>query len=94
MTLVGLRGNEFGRPLSARQLEILTLYAAADSEKEVAARLDLSLQTVKNTLTAAYDRLGVTSRMGAFRRMGWVRVGGLTAPGHVHVLVCYCGYRT
>jgi ATP/maltotriose-dependent transcriptional regulator MalT len=48
--------------LSARELEIARLAAAGVPNKEIAARLHLSLHTVQNRLHAAYERLGVQGR--------------------------------
>jgi DNA-binding CsgD family transcriptional regulator len=48
--------------LTARELEIARLAAAGVSNKEIAARLFLSLHTVQNKLHAAYEKLGVDGR--------------------------------
>jgi DNA-binding CsgD family transcriptional regulator len=48
--------------LTARELEIARLAAAGVANKEIAARLYLSLHTVQNKLHAAYEKLGVEGR--------------------------------
>ena len=48
--------------LSARKLEIARLAAAGVPNKEIAARLYLSLHTVQNKLHSAYEKLGVQGR--------------------------------
>jgi DNA-binding CsgD family transcriptional regulator len=48
--------------LSARELEIARLAAAGIPNKEIAARLYLSVRTVENKLHTAYEKLGVDGR--------------------------------
>jgi DNA-binding CsgD family transcriptional regulator len=48
--------------LSARELEIARLAAAGVANKEIAARLYLSVRTVENKLHASYEKLGVDRR--------------------------------
>jgi DNA-binding CsgD family transcriptional regulator len=48
--------------LTARELEIARLAGAGVANKEIAARLGLSLHTVQNKLHAAYEKLGVSGR--------------------------------
>jgi DNA-binding CsgD family transcriptional regulator len=48
--------------LTARELEIARLAGAGVANKEIAARLGLSLHTVQNKLHAAYEKLGVAGR--------------------------------
>lgn len=55
--------------LTARQLEALELLAEGLSNKEIGERLSRSAQTVKNHLTTAYRRIGVSGRTEAVR---WV----------------------
>jgi len=50
--------------LSARELEIARLAAGGVSNREIAARLHLSLHTVENRLHAVYEKLGVAGRAG------------------------------
>jgi DNA-binding CsgD family transcriptional regulator len=50
--------------LTTRELEIARLAAAGVPNKEIAARLYLSLHTVQNKLHSAYEKLGVEGRSG------------------------------
>ena len=52
-------------PLTARELEILALLAAGDSNKVIAARLSISIHTVKFHISAILAKLGVSSRTEA-----------------------------
>jgi NarL family two-component system response regulator LiaR len=56
---------ESGEKITARELEILRLLAKGASNKEIAARLNLSLRTVKSYLVNLFLKLNVTSRMEA-----------------------------
>lgn len=47
--------------LTPRQTVILALVASGHKQREIARRLDVSLQTVKNLLRDAYTRLGARS---------------------------------
>jgi len=51
--------------LTAREREILDLVASGASNPDIAARLFISEKTVRNHLTAIFDKLGVTSRSQA-----------------------------
>jgi DNA-binding NarL/FixJ family response regulator len=51
--------------LSDRQREVLALLSAGHSNPEIAARLHISLNTVKFHVRVIYDRLGVHSRVAA-----------------------------
>jgi LuxR family maltose regulon positive regulatory protein len=48
--------------LSARELEVLRLIAAGDSNKLIARAFDLSPHTVKRHVANILDKLGVQSR--------------------------------
>ncbi|MEJ5197794.1 MAG: response regulator transcription factor [Anaerolineae bacterium] len=54
-----------GPRLSPREREILALVAAGASNREIADQLALSQQTVKNYLSAAYEKLGTHNRTEA-----------------------------
>ena len=56
--------------LTARELEIARLAAAGVPNKEIAARLGLSLHTVQNKLHAAYEKLGVAGRSDLAQALG------------------------
>ncbi|WP_284619180.1 LuxR C-terminal-related transcriptional regulator [Aquabacterium humicola] len=55
-------------PMSARELEVLALIAAGDSNKLIARRLDLSPHTVKRHVANILGKLGVGSRGQAAAR--------------------------
>ena len=50
--------------LSARELEVSTLFASGLQAKEIARMSDVSTSTVRNQLIASYRALGVTDRKG------------------------------
>ena len=50
-------------PLTRRQYRVALLVSDGCSNAEIAHRLDISEQTVKNHLKAIFQRLGVTSRL-------------------------------
>jgi DNA-binding NarL/FixJ family response regulator len=51
--------------LSGREIEVLQLLVRGASNKEIAARLDLSEHTIKSHLSRIFDKLGVKSRTEA-----------------------------
>ena len=64
--------------LSAREEEILRLVAWGYSNKEIAARLELSVKTVESHKTNASTKLGLNSRVDVVRLAllrGWLREG-------------------
>jgi DNA-binding NarL/FixJ family response regulator len=70
------RPDRKGR-VSPRQLEILRLVAKGMSNEEIAQRLHISRQTVKNHLTAAMRTLGARRRgqaVAAAMRAGWLSI--------------------
>jgi LuxR family maltose regulon positive regulatory protein len=71
-------GIRLAEPLSARELEVLDLIAAGLTNQEIAARLYLSLHTVKSHARNIYAKLGVGSRTQA---VGQGRALGLLSPG-------------
>jgi len=70
-------GEEPFNPLSPREMEILQFITHGMSNKEIACRLGISHQTVKNHITAILHKLGVKDRTQAAvytLRRGWVRL--------------------
>ena len=64
-------------PLSAREMEVLVYVTKGMSNKEIAALLRISHQTVKNHITAILHKLGVEDRTQAAiyaLRQGWIRL--------------------
>jgi DNA-binding NarL/FixJ family response regulator len=51
-----------GPLLSERESQIAALVVAGASNKEIARQLEISTQTVKNTLTRVFDKTGTRSR--------------------------------
>jgi DNA-binding NarL/FixJ family response regulator len=72
-----LRGDaQGGRDLSEREAEVLRLIAWGHSNKEIAARLDLSVKTIEVHKANAMKRLGMTSRIDIVRfalLQGWLQ---------------------
>jgi DNA-binding NarL/FixJ family response regulator len=68
---------ELYSPLSPREMEILEMVTRGSSNKEIAFRLSISQQTVKNHMTAILRKLHVDDRTQAAvyaLRHGWVRI--------------------
>jgi len=64
-------------PLSPREMEILQFVTQGMSNKEIASRLSISQQTVKNHMTSILRKLNVEDRTQAAvtaLRRGWVRL--------------------
>jgi ATP/maltotriose-dependent transcriptional regulator MalT len=70
-------GIRLAEPLSARELEVLDLIAAGLTNQQIAARLYVSLHTVKSHARNIYAKLGVSSRTQA---AATGRVLGLLPP--------------
>ena len=69
--------NDLYRPLSAREMEVLSHITRGLSNKEIATLLGISHQTVKNHVTSILRKLGVEDRTQATImaiRLGWVRL--------------------
>jgi DNA-binding CsgD family transcriptional regulator len=49
--------------LTPRDRDVIALVLAGHTNAEIARRLDLQLQTLKNTLSAIYNKLGVSTRL-------------------------------
>lgn len=65
-------------PLSTRELAVLDCAAQGLSNKQIAAALYVTEQTVKNHFTSVLRKLGVDDRVGAILhavRHGWVEMG-------------------
>jgi two-component system response regulator DegU len=78
------RPKEGPLPLSRRENEILHLVAEGQSNKEIAAVLGISDQTVKNNITSMLRKLGVQDRTQAVihaLRHGWIEVRPEPARG-------------
>ena len=64
-------------PMSPREIEVLELVAAGRTNKEIAARLAISNQTVKNHISSILRKLQVNDRTQAVvyaMRRGWIKV--------------------
>jgi DNA-binding NarL/FixJ family response regulator len=62
--------------LSEREVEVVRLIAAGHSNKEIAARLDLSIKTVETYKSRSLEKLGLSSRADLVRyalRRGWLQ---------------------
>lgn len=75
--LQGLQNAQKGPEvsLSCRELEVLEHAAAGLSNKEIAQKLEIADQTVKNHITSALRKLGVNDRTHAVMvalRKGWI----------------------
>lgn len=74
-------GDENYVPLSPREMEILQFVTHGMSNKEIAHRLRISQQTVKNHMTSILKKLNVQDRTQAAvtaLRHGWVRLQDIT----------------
>lgn len=50
-------------PLTVRESEIVQFVAQGYKNKEIAERMSLGLQTVKNHLHSAFQKLGISDRL-------------------------------
>ena len=67
-----------GGELSEREAEVARQTAAGHSNKEIAARLELSVKTVETYRARAMEKLGVQGRAGLVRyavQRGWLQEG-------------------
>ena len=67
-----------GGGLSEREAEVVRRTAAGFSNKEIAARLDLSIKTVETYRARAMEKLGLTTRSDLVRyavQQGWLQDG-------------------
>lgn len=49
--------------LTTREIEIVQAIASGDSNRDIAAQLNISLQTVKHHLTSIFDKTGTSTRL-------------------------------
>jgi DNA-binding CsgD family transcriptional regulator len=64
--------------LSEREAEVAKLTAAGHGNKEIAARLDLSVKTVETYRARSLEKLGLKSRAELVRyavQQGWLQEG-------------------
>ncbi len=72
--------------LARRERDVAALIAAGLANKEIAARLNISVKTVEKNVTAIYSKLGVTRRVQLARRLApkrdrqTVTTGNLPTP--------------
>ncbi|TDD81751.1 response regulator transcription factor [Actinomadura rubrisoli] len=64
-TMYALPLEDYGRPLTSRENQVLVLVAEALSNRRIARTLGISEKTVKNHLGSIYAKLGVGCRMEA-----------------------------
>jgi DNA-binding NarL/FixJ family response regulator len=57
--------QELVEPLTTREMEVLRLMAAGNTNREISEKLVLSEGTVKNHVTSIFSKLGVTDRTRA-----------------------------
>ena len=73
--------------LGRREYDALIEYARTGDVRQAAHRLGLSYTWTKNLLYTAYQKLGVTGGISAFRELGWLalpfemRAAGAVASG-------------
>ncbi len=65
--------------LSQREREIAAMVATGASNKEIARRLQISIKTVKNTLTNVFVKTGTRSRTELAVRLVRAEIGALQA---------------
>lgn len=64
----GLHSGAWRDALSPRECEVMDLVAEGLDNNEIAARLDVSVKTVKNHITSIFAKLGVRTRAQAVVR--------------------------
>lgn len=72
MTLVVTADGTMNRsPLTARERDILTLWAKGFQQKEIARQLSLSPQTIKKHLRNVYKKLNAHNKVQALTKAGY-----------------------
>jgi DNA-binding NarL/FixJ family response regulator len=69
-----------GSPLTPRETEVLELVASGNANKRIAQRLNISEQTVKNSLSTILKKVGANDRTHAViicLRNGWIFVDSI-----------------
>jgi len=56
-------GHLYPTTLTPRDCDVITLVLAGHTNAEIARRLGVQLQTLKNVLSSIYDKLGVSTRL-------------------------------
>ena len=67
--------------LSEREAEVVRLIALGYSNKQIAARMEVSVKTIETYKTRAMEKLNIRGRVGLVRyalRRGWLGAGGDT----------------
>ena len=59
--------------LTTRQREVMALVAEGYTDAEIAHAIGIAEHTVANHLREVYRTLGVSSRVAALRRLGYIR---------------------
>ena len=74
-------------PLTLAQRRVVRLIARGLSNKAIAKKLDISEQTVKNTLSACYQKIGLDSRVALshYYYGSWHLIDNWTPPAHIQV---------
>ena len=83
----GRRVGKSGATLSERESEVLRLIASGYSNKEIAARLDLSVKTVEAHKANAMRKLGLTGRIDIVKSSGGRRMCCSGSPGDTGIVL-------
>ena len=81
------------QPLTPRELAVLRARADGATTKEVAHRLGVAGQTVKNYQYSAYRKLGATTLVEAFNLLGWIKVQDDQTMAAIHETVYVAGWN-
>lgn len=66
--------TKLGHPLTGRELDVLVVMSYGRTQEEGATELAVTLQTLKNHLSAVYEKTGSRNLVGAYRRLGWLNI--------------------